>query len=151
MKSFNTWSIVLTAVVAAITLYNQFVNSLTYEIMLPIWLFLILLLFPFLGFTLYCYCISKCHRRFKSGDTVYLLNDNTPFTVLDYDRYRPRVIVLQRSVAHISLSTPPFIRIDFKMHEKHLYKQDHLSPSERFNEYCREKGIHNIDSTLNRM
>lgn len=140
MKKLNIYSIVLTVVIAIITIYNQFIGTLTKIINIPMWLMLILILLPFLGFTLYCYVVSRVSRKFKIGDVVYQTNDEKPLVVIDYDRFNPSVVIVQTSISN----TPPYLpiqRIDAKINVKYLIKKVPLTPAEAVSEYCREKGI----------
>lgn len=139
MKNIAIWSFVLTSIVAAITVYNQFKYSLTMEVSIPLWLISVLLLAPFLCFALYCFIIARFKRKFKIGDVVYKLYEDELFLVVDYSRYRPSVAILQKKAISDPYNLSVYNRLDFAMHEKYLYKRDSLTISERFNEYCNER------------
>lgn len=104
------------------------------------WLMLILVLLPFLGFALYCYVISRIKRKFKLGDIVCRTNDDTQLIVIDYDRLNPSVVIVQSPISNNPYDIP-LRRIDVKINEKYLIRKDPVTRADLINAYCKDNGI----------
>lgn len=90
LKEVNTWVVIITALFTSIAAHYKL---LYIRITIPIWLFILIVLAPYISFQCFKWYKLKQKRVYSLGDTVSIIADSRKFIVIRYHFWFPLSVV----------------------------------------------------------